>query len=335
MPVKKTPETIKTKTGVNVTTNYCRKCMQNLPAKDFYECVDEGLIDANGLQSVCKNCIQILYDKFFSDTNSPEKAIQKLCTSLNVRFSNEALSATKAHIDTMLERGKVVTAVFGIYKQKLVATKKSMDKSGLDDMTYVDVNTIYVDKNFTPDEAPIPEEVLDFWGRDFSQGDIKFLESEYANFKKTHVANTYAEKVLLRQVCYSILDIKKARMQNDDATKLVQELQSLMKNLAISPNVINSEKSNAEGDETFGLWIQDIEQMEPAQWLKNDPRGDMYRDVGNIEEYFQKYFVRPLKNFITGSKDFNISDEDDSEEVFEFPEDEETIKEQADTGFEE
>jgi len=63
------------------------------------------------------------------------------------------------------------------------------------------------------------------------------------------------------------------------------------------------------------MWIQDIEREEPAQWLKTDPRGDMYRDVANVEDYFQKYIVRPLKNFIQGSRDFN-TDEEEIEKEF-------------------
>ena len=37
----------------------------------------------------------------------------------------------------------------------------------------------------------------------------------------------------------------------------------------------------------------------------------MYRDVGNVEKYFDDYFVRPLKNFVTQSKDFKIDNEGD------------------------
>jgi hypothetical protein len=80
-----------------------------------------------------------------------------------------------------------------------------------------------------------------------------------------------------------------------------------MKNLAISPNVANANSAN-KGADSFGLWIADIEKEEPSQWLKGTSMGDIFRDVGNTEEYFQKYIVRPLKNFITQSKDFNIDE---------------------------
>jgi len=315
MPIVKPPEAVITKTGQTVTLNYCRKCMKLLPAKEFYECSDMGFIDSNGLMSVCKDCIQKIYDELLAVNGSMEKTIHKECMSLNIRFSNEAVSATKEHINTLLQNGKNVNAIFGIYKQKLLATKKSMDKRGMEDATYEDVGTIFTSEAIDTKEIPIPEDVIAFWGKGLAKGDIEFLETQYANFKQTHKADTYAEIVLLKQVCYTMLDIKNARAQNDDTSDLVKELQNLMKNLAISPNAVNSANSGKAMD-TFGLWIQDIEKSEPAQWLKTDPRGDMYRDVGNVEEYFQKYIVRPLKNFILASKDFNVDDEEiDNEEL--------------------
>lgn len=306
---------ITTKTGVVIKESWCRKCMKMRPASEFYDCVDAGFVDANGLMSVCKDCIQLMYDKLYAENNSMEKTIHKMCTSLNVQFSNEAVSATKAHINTLLEGGKKVNAIFSIYKMKLTATKKSMDKQGMEDQTYTDVGTIFTEKQIDTKEIPIPDDVKMFWGKGLPKEDIEFLENEFVQFKQTHKADTRAEVVLLKQVCYTLLDIKTARANSDNTDKLVKELQDLMKNLAISPNAINAANAD-KGLETFGLWIQDIETQEPAQWLSTDPRGDMYRDVGNVEEYFQKYFVRPLKNFITGSKDFNIEEGDKDEEEF-------------------
>lgn len=293
----------------NTEKIYCRKCTKMLPKGDFYDSVDLGFIDTNGKLSVCKSCIQELYDKVFSETQSIEKTIHKLCVSLNIKYSNEAVSATKAHIETLLNSGKTVNAVFGIFKQKLVSTQKSMDKSIQEDNTYEDVGTIFVSQEtINTKEIPIPQEVMDFWGRDLIRDDIEYLENQYANFKQTHKADTYAEITLLKQVCYTLLDIKQARAQGDSTEKLVKELQELMKNLAISPESAKKLQTGREV-ESLGVWIQDIEQYEPAQWLSTDPRGDIYRDVGNVEEYFLKYVVRPLKNFILGSKDFGVDEE--------------------------
>ena len=295
---------------------YCRKCMQLLPEYRFISAYDGGLIDSNGKFSVCKICLSNIYEYLYSQYNTIEKTIHRMCQIFNITFTNEALDATKIHVQTLLEGGKNVNAVFSLYIMKLIATKKSMTKEGINDFQYEDVGTIFVDKQqIDVKELPIPQDVIEFWGRGLSRGDMEFLETQYTNFKQTHRADTYAEIVLLKEVCMTMLDIKKMRENQDDISDKVKQLQALMKSLDISPNIANANAAN-KGLDTFGLWIADIEKDEPAQWLKNNPIADMFRDVTNTEDYFQKYIVRPLKNFIQGSKDFNIDDKEAEEMEF-------------------
>jgi hypothetical protein len=306
---------ITTKSGFTIKESWCRKCAKMRPASEFYDSVDNGLVDTSGIMSVCKSCIQKLYDKIFIETESIERTIHKICILLNVKFSNEIVDATRKHIETLQENGKNVNMVFGIYKQKITATNKSMDKSIEEYNGYFDVGTIFTEKQIDVKKIPIPQEVIDFWGDDMPEEDILFLEKEFASFTQTHSTDTRAEVVLLKQVCFNLLDIKKERLAGNNTIKLVKELQELMTKLAISPNVAKSNSLNAGGD-SFGQWIADIEKEEPAQWLKSDPKGEIYRDVGNTEEYFQKYIVRPLKNFIQGSRDFNTDENEEMEKEF-------------------
>ena len=290
---------------------YCRKCMKFLPERNFYKAVDKKRVDTNGKISVCKNCAQEIYDELFKETPVMEKVIHTMCTTLNVAFINNAVDATKAHIDTLTDSGKNVKAIFSIYLQKLVAVNPTMDKSADVDMTYVDVGTVYTDKQFDIKESPIPKDVLDFWGRQYPEEDIRFLEKEYTNLKMTHVVKTYAEITLAKQVCFTVLDIEKVRSgkAEGDMTKMLRSVQDLMKSLDIAPNVANTNTAS-EDDETFGMWIKDIEKSEPARWLKDNPQYGIYRDIDNIDKYYKDYVVRPLKNFITESRDFNVEELD-------------------------
>lgn len=313
-------KTITTKTGVVVSESWCRKCANLRPASEFYEASDNGLVDTNGLFSVCKDCVQKIYNDIFEKEQSMEKTVHRMCIALNLRYSNEAVEATRTHIQTLLEGGKQVNAIFSIYKQKLMSVKKSMDKSIPNYDGYEDIGTIYTSKEANVKELAIPKEVVEFWGNDISKESIRFLENKYTSFKQTHKADSYAEITLLQQVCYTLLDIKNLRANGDDTDKAVKQLQSLMNNLTFSPSTSSSMNVNGKGMDAFGLWIKDIEESEPAQWLKTDPRGDLYRDVGDIELYFQRYIVRPLKNFITGSKDFNVEEDSTTIEDYNYEE---------------
>ena len=276
------------------------------PASDFYEAMDMGFADSVGLLSICKTSINEMYDDMISQKMTIEQAIHRLCIVLNVKYSNEAMSATKTNVQTLIDSGKNVSAVFGIYLSKIVSLNKSMDKSIQTDNSYEDVSVIFTSKELNT-EVQIPQDIIDFWVNAKTPEDIKYLENEYMQFKQNHSTETHAEVTLLKRVCYTLLDIKMAMSNGDSTDKLDKTLQELMKNLAIAPGAKNAPNQDKGGD-SFGMWIQDIEQNEPAQWLKTDKNYDLYKDVYNTEDYFQKYIVRPLKNFITMSKDFNVED---------------------------
>ena len=80
-----------------------------------------------------------------------------------------------------------------------------------------------------------------------------------------------------------------------------------MKSLAISPNIANTANAN-KSTEAFGLWIKDIEELTPAEW---HDKHELFKDMDNLNQYFEDYFVRPIRNFITGSRDFNVQEDGD------------------------
>lgn len=288
---------------------YCRKCQQFLPEKKFYKAVDNGLVDSNGKLSVCKECSQNIYDVIFQEQQNMESTLHKMCTTLNIKFSNEAIDATKKHVDTMLSNGKNVKAIFSIYLMKLIATNPSMDKSADIDMTYSDIATVYVDKLYDAEEIPLAKEVLERWGDDIPREDIEFLEREYTKFAETYKTKTHAEVVLLKQACQMILNIDKLGKEGEDTTKQVRSLRELMKTLEISPDAISAGANTSEFEKLIGVRIRDMEKYTPAQWYKDnmDKYGSL-RDVNDAKKYFREEIVVPMKNFITGSRDFGETD---------------------------
>ena len=53
---------------------------------------------------------------------------------------------------------------------------------------------------------------------------------------------------------------------------------------------------------TWGTLIQTIENYTPAEVYKDKK---LFRDHDKIEEYFQRYIVRPFRNFFTGSNELD------------------------------
>ena len=126
----------------------------------------------------------------------------------------------------------------------------------------------------------------------------------------------------MKQICLKELELENARKEGKSPDSILKSMQELLKNGALTP-AQQTAASSGKGVETWGMFIKNIEETTPAEYYKNK---EMFRDFEGIEEYIARFITRPLKNFVTGSRDFNISEEDGTEydepnlEVFDEPE---------------
>lgn len=298
---KKQMEGIITKTGINVEFAYCRKCMKTKKATEFMVAVDFW-IDANGLLSVCKECTNEIYNKYYGNDHSIESAILKTCRTLNIKYEEAAIVATKNHIETFRKKGKETENVFGIYKTKLLAVQKTtVDNRDLN-LTFEEPNRHVIqeiEEGALDDQAYFEET----WGKGLAIEDYEFLESEFAKWKKTTKCDTQGEEILVRELCHKQNDIRKARFEGKSVDGLVKGLQEIMKNSALTPALQNA-ASAGRSAECFGVWAKDIETLTPAEWFDKQEK---YRDMDGLKEDIED-IKRSTGNFITGSRDFNTSD---------------------------
>jgi hypothetical protein len=304
-----------TKTGISITESWCRHCMKMRPSRDFYEAVDGGLVDKNGLFSICKDSINELFDTLLASEKSYEKSTLKLCRILNLRYEESAVQAALKQLETYKERG-TEGKFFGLYKSKLHAVLKTTQRmeSGID-LQYTEVTSINITGKNTLadfDESEIERDVIAFWGDGYETEDYEWLEKTLDEWKRTHKSDTMAEETLLKEIVFKQFEIRKARKDGTSTAALVKELQDLMKTASIDPAKA-SLANVGKAQENFSSFIKMIEENEPASYYSDEDK-HLFKDFDNIGEYFYKYVTRPLKNFITGSRDFNIEGEDESEE---------------------
>jgi len=295
--------------GKEITSCYCRKCEKNLLPRNFYKANDEFL-DSNGYMSICKNCVSKIFMSFYLTSHSISSSIYATCKILNIAYLEQAVDATRKWIEGKVNKSKKVDGAYGFYKSKAsgMATLNPEIIKIFDSYAQeIEDGDILEDFGVSEENA---YELNEFWGEGLEYNDYRFLEGEYSSFKKTHKADTYSEKVLLKEVCFTLLAIRDARKNNKSTSNLVKGLQDIMKSLAISPSMANAaDKSN----DIFGIWIKEIEELSPAEWYQQH---ELFEDVDNINKYLDDYITRPTKNFVTGSRDFNISDEDVEENLF-------------------
>ncbi len=298
---RRLPIQVNEENGIQSGYSYCRKCQKIKRSTFFYKAVDLT-IDSNEIFSVCKDCIDDIYLKVLeSEHGAIQKAVLYLCRKLNVKYDEAAIDSAVKQIESS---GWDINKLFGVYRAKLVNVSKSTSDAPID-LSYMDNPIINIpETKFSEEEFIDFRELVDFWGTDIKE-DIEFLEFNFSKFKQSHKADTYAEIVLLKEVCYKMLEIDKERKVNgkapDSSTK---QLMEIMKNLAISPNMVSAANSGKNVD-TFGIWIKEIETMRPAEWVEDK---SIYADVDDIEAYGEKHLTSPMRSLITGNREFSLDE---------------------------
>jgi hypothetical protein len=297
------------KIATDLSSCYCRKCQRNRNGKDFYDATDI-LLDTNGKMSVCRYCIKDLYESFFVKKNDIYDAIYQVCKLINVRYETSAIESTIKHIGSLDEKGKVIDQVFGAYLSKLKIADFGRRDVEAEDFTFhepIRYDSEGIDPNLFGEGTV--DYLETFWGKGLKADQYQFLEGEMDRYKRTHKCDTAAEESLLRQICFTELQLREARQAGDSVSGAVETLQKLMKTASVDPakaTVANAGKSQ----DTFSSFIKTIEQNEPADFYKDK---ELFKDFDGVDFYFQKYVTRPLKNFITQSRDFNVSDENNAD----------------------
>lgn len=288
---------------------YCRKCQKVKTISPSFSKATDTQLDTNGTLSVCKECVDKLYEEIlFEERGSIQRTILRLCKMLNVKYDESAIESALKHIDS---KGSDKNKVFGLYRAKLlIINRKDVNDTNVD-LTYQDNPVINMNKELSAGE--VDDETIMFWGKGYERDDYAWFERKLGEWKQTHKCDTMAELTLLKEIVFKQFEIEKVRSGLDKAKStggLVKELQDLMKTASIDPaksSIAGAGKSN----DTFSSFIKMIEENEPAEFYEDR---EIFKDYDNIGFYFEKYVTRPLKNFILGSRDFNIESESDLED---------------------
>lgn len=181
-----------------------------------------------------------------------------------------------------------------------------------------DINTTYMDSDYDITENYITDEdgleevnmtldrkqlALD-WGNNLSDADYLFLEQRYAKLSQMANIEYESDVVVIRNLCQEELNLRRIREKGGNTKDAIGIITSLMQTASIRPTDIKAANAGAMSS-TYGKWIDQIEENEPAEFFKDK---SLYNDYDGIEKYFKDWVLRPLKNILTGNRDFNIED---------------------------
>lgn len=291
----------------------CRKCRTYKKLTDFPVSYDKTL-DTSGRSSICRQCSYTFFAGFLASEGGFERAMLKYCKLMNLRYDFNAIESAKEQ-SKKKEKTKGVESTSDDFLQLYMRALQSIH-SNLNfqnaDFTFIPVAVKDVVDDDELDElnAETKRELVLRWGENLTYTDYMYLEQEYADLCKTHESDARSKQILLQEICYARLNIRKGRLAGENVDGMIKQLQDLLKTAAIDPGKMTA-ASSGKGLETFGEFVRIIENEEPAEYYKDK---QLFKDYDNIGTYFYKYVTRPIKNFVTGSRDFSL---DGSEDEFE------------------
>lgn len=310
----------------------CRYCTNEKTIKKFY--TSQDFLDTDGLMPICKDCVNYLFNYFYSIHSRIDVAIYEVCKCVNVRYDSRAYSALKNALeknsfdkiaasvadgfnnpDTPEEFDEVAVdtnmGLWGRYYVIMLRLCKEKDIDLFFDVYKNDRPEGYEDK--TTDRAVV--EAIDDayskrltslekkWGRGLNEDDYAYLETEYQEWAKTKDVENKSVDILIREVCMKQMDIRKLREAGNEVPKKDHEtLMLLMDKCSITPDK-EKETSSSKSQAAFGTWLKDVETLSPAEWVENQK---LFKDVEGIDDYVKRTYDRAVRNYIGMQRDFRV-----------------------------
>lgn len=247
-----------------IPTQLCTCCGNTKKVNGTYFYKSYSVLFRNNFENrmiVCKDCVVKLADEFRITFNSEVRGIYELCKLLDTYYEGQLFESAKAQAESKNSNP------YQIYFQKCLSLPQYRDK------TFIDSEVFDKKKDDDKVAEDIGRDLIEFWGRGYSQEDYDFLNREFDNMLSRYECDSYAQEVLFQEICFQRLDIKKKRSNGSSVDKEIKTLQDLLGSANIKPAQENA--SMASEQVTFGTLIKKFENEEPIpepleSWTSED-----------------------------------------------------------------
>ena len=180
----------------------------------------------------------------------------------------------------------------GVYFKLMGLNYKTLTWEASDDKDNKTVNPI-TDKLTDGD-------LYDKWGN-YPLDELNWLERNYYEWVTNHDCSKLSTRKLIMTICIKELEIKKAREKGLSTEKLEKSWLDLLNSSNLTPRTMNY-TNETESAKTFGVWLRDIEKTRPCEYFEDKK---LYEDYDGIKSYIERFLLRPMKNLISGSREFD------------------------------
>lgn len=266
----------------------CPICQHEKSINQFYQSNKKEYTMFNGRCYVCKKCLKdMIYVNEIPNKENMKKVLKEY---LDLPYIEEAFrDAVKNPKETL---GVYISSLnVGKYKGKELTWSDDTEK----------INNRSTEGNNDTSNFIVTPEIVIKWGQGYSNKDYEILENMYKQWTYKNKSDTLAEQKTFKFLCLKEFEIMKTRAEGKPVDKLEDTFIKFMNAANVTPKDANA-ATDLENSNSLGVWIKDIEKYRPAEYFKDKKK---YFDFDHLMDYLNRFIFRPLKNLLTGSREFD------------------------------
>lgn len=282
---------------VNASSAVCSKCGTSYGRRKGYFPVNYGqLYKGIGYVSVCKDCIDKMYNGYLSQCNNAKDAVRQVCRKLDLYWSDKVYE--------IVNRKNTTSTMMTSYIAKINTVSysgKSYDDTlaeegtlwSWSDIPVMEPENTQTDVQEDEEDIEIPEDVIAFWGNGYTSEMYTNLEQR-RSYWMSRFPDGYeldiGTEAIIRQICSLELDINRDRAMGRAVDKSVNALNTLLGSASLKPTQKKTEDADSSIDKTpLGVWAQRLEYKRPIK--EADPE---LQDVDGIVRYISIWYLGHL-----------------------------------------
>lgn len=278
---------------VNASSAICSKCGRSYGRRKGNFPVNYGLLYKGiGYITVCKECIDNMYNGYLSQCNNSKDAVRQMCRKLDLYWNERVYE--------VVERKSTTHTMMTSYISKINTTTysgKSYDDTLADEGTLWDWGKDIITEPTNDDEVKleespvkieeISEDVIAFWGTGYTSEMYTDLEQRRSYWMSRFPADYELDigtEAIIRQICSLELDINRDRAAGRAVDKSVNALNTLLGSASLKPAQKKGDADASIYNTPMGVWIDRFEFKRPI------PEDETEEDTNYLKKYILAWF---------------------------------------------
>ena len=274
----------------NTQKSYCYRCGTSYSRrKGFFPVSHSPMYRGAGYLPICNECVEAMYEQYRAAFGDDREAMRRMCMKMDLYWSDS--------IYDMVERTAGVHSRVRNYIGK-TNLQRYIDKTYDDTIDEESLLAQQAPVNITADaltvddipldaeaEDPIPQDLIDFWGRGYTLDFYNELDERYKEWTSGKDVVNPSERSLYRTVCLLETIIRRDGAQGKPIEKNVAALNNLLGSMNLKPAQQKTE-ADAELDKMpLGVGIQKWEFSRPLPDIPKE-NCDQSGLIKNITTWF-------------------------------------------------